>query len=1701
MRKRFISILLTAMIVTSFTPITVHATVQGANGGIKIENFNPSLKKMSPVLGSDYYVISLGNGYSLTNKTTLPTTNYPIIINTANGDRENYILDVDALTVEECLKFAEIFNEADQSNYKLQGGWNDLGEVAENWASIDYSEGSGDASVTQSVRDIFLVLAKTKIDHSSDQMTQVAKMESVLKKYVTEESNDGITSYSRKDSFDELTPFAKKNIGVDSFAKLYAWCKSKIGQAKNQEAAQVNENTMLELSAIEFDKCDTLYQRLITTRLLTAETEFSNDLSASFLKQASKHYKEVNAKEIVKNTDNSESVTLLNKVLTDALNDTSEQDKVSFKACMSCVLERGSKYSYGSGKSVDTTSEEVKKALTSGEGNSTADKGVEDALKSIKQILDNNSGVVDDNTKLYLTMPQRTRYGIYLMQATDAVSTIIDQYKDIDTLCQKSSEKQTVGSEPYILEEPKQLTHFQGYVYLNNIANDIDRLSQVVLKVTLKIKSADDISNAQIELAELNAVAETYNIMTNPFQLKWLNKKNEDGKYSISNSTTLSPIEESWNKKIEVEVDNNKITTSLKEEYDRLKQLGVAFPSMEQLASSPEHPLNRDYFDLDKKQLSAPIRVGAALSSTFIPFKTNMYNPVTYRQVKDDDEFFKFHAIFGNYRKALYIDTDIASVSKLRTTGKVGNIKVATLKDVLQCEKEITLYTDDNFYNIKELKEYKGEAVNYFKASEDESDATWADKIKNAFSVNLDDALKTDEKVKYSNRLSNVSSYSETKQPSYKPKAESAESILLDGNDIDSYLDIEKQKDSAYSVMRAYAGVSSVYRDKALYDFINTAGIAPVFMSSKSMATTKGATQVWQDTYFNYALLKNIEGSMNVNYKSNLDINKPVYIDIYGNIVTESGDVVIPAAANSTLNTTYCPYTAAFITTYGTEFKIPSDLDFVKLSGAAQVMEKDEETESWVFAQKSLNNAVDMNYLSTASPTALDTLFNEYANYIKQGALDFDRYVPNIVMEVMRGAPIESINKAEEGILTKGSATKFGIGRAVQLEELRTSISSMSQNAILSLPNLAFMDGIEYVIFFMYRLTLVGVGLLLLTHIYSAAMDQGFGIADWFKTIVSVALVLGALYIIPVLFDASYYQVNRLCLQGEALQTTMLNLEKKEAGVEVGMLETGEPKISSKVYLKLKKVDIPWYKGIQEIATSNISGTMDKIYEEYAAQDLAFGQKDFEYKNGNLYLDVENLFDSSTVTFNTNYNNLYAVSKSETPASFYTPYYAFLHALCVDVNTYNKEHDIYSYTTQVYGGGKVKSLGLIRAYLLSDEFIVGTDDEEVIELTSDMMHLREIYKTQQELSKFTIFSDDEIATMQKSNWYNSNLTEEQVADRIAKLNKRAKKFVVKNRDLIGRISDETFLKAMALDTACYYNRVFNTGAADSLEIYNLSEEDLTRMFIAPRTDVITQSPLGYARFIYEEAGAPGVYAAALLEGINLISGWLKPLITLLIYGIIFISLFLYKIVLRKKTDSNKGYIYLVLLLCSTNVIYALLLKGLGLIGRAGGVPLVCLIFHCMLQIGVLLIYGWLAYVAIDNWRDLGAAKFSMDAQDTLYKLMHGRLGNLLNFNGVTDSPAVERVKTLVKNRKRRVYKDLEEPDDYTDLDYDSSHYYDYDRESDKYKDPYMTREDKYRQSRKRYEESLRYSRRNTSTPIEEDEVDFETRHTRFRRRK
>lgn len=1134
------------------------------------------------------------------------------------------------------------------------------------------------------------------------------------------------------------------------------------------------------------------------------------------------------------------------------------------------------------------------------------------------------------------------------------------------------------GALSYLMEDSSPL-YFENYMELKNEMSEVYALSQ-------SIRSSLNVTRLQTT----QATAEELNMF------QYLDDIRDSIAFMESNkdwgsSRLLSEFNNLWTGKPST---GDQKDLSLKDIYDALESRLTLPDLADFIAAADSQPL-RNFFNLETSQINDQLISGICLSSTFIPFKTNVYNVETYRPLSDDDEFTKFHSRWGYNRKALYIDTNVNSVTEFyNTRGNMGTKRLCLLKDLLEPEKEIQLYADDNFYNAGDLKAYQEAELGRLDYT-DKSDSTknafeqfW-DKVGNFFKFNILDVLKTAEKDQYATQLSNVKQYGLTKQSGWKADSEK-EIAVLGGNDIDSYTsDTDNEGNSSYNVMQAMAFTSAVYRFQKLFNLCATTGVQPVFQSSKNVAYISGASSELKDSFFNYTLLRNIQNSQNINFTSNLDKDRPVYLDVYGNILTESGYVVIPAAANATLYSTYNAKTAAFLTTYGKEYFMPSDLKFVSDSAAASMFEQNDD-KTWKLVAKAIGE-VDYNRLDTSSDSVKEDLMTLTKEFLDSKQLKFNNYIRNIFLEVMRGAPLERIDKIKEGLNPNARISKAGIVQAVKLDALKTALNSSSQNAVLAIPNLAYVQGLEYVVLFIYKISILICVVMLLFQIFLKAMQGRFGVQAVLSMFLTIALTLGAMFVIPKVFDISYYAANRALLQGEAETVSMLNLEKQESGMEIGMTEVRAPDISTSLLLKMKDVDIPWYDAFFQIASSSISKSMEGIYKSYADTDPAMHEEQFEFRAGSLYVPVEDLYQSTTVLLDPRINALSMSTQEEVPASFYTPYYVFLQTLVTNVNQYNIDQNVYTYSTATYSGGKKKSLGLIQNYLTSDEFI---DPEQ----SSDILKLNVIYQTANGLNVGTVFSTSDIDVMHQSIWYNDGVTGNALNTRIEKLDASARKFVADNRELIGKVSDETFLKVMSLHLAIEYNKLFSVGSADALELYNLSQDDLTRISIAPKQDVIEGSSLSFSRFVYLYGGEPAIYAAGLLSVVNFISDWVKPLATLLILIAVFISLFVYKIILGNKSDSMKGYVMLVVALMATNVLYALILKATLFLPSLGLPPTVCMLVQIFLQFILMAVFAYLASVVLLNWRDLGSTKFTSLGFEIKQDFAKSRIMNMLQEN-------------------------------------------------------------------------------------------------------
>lgn len=866
-------------------------------------------------------------------------------------------------------------------------------------------------------------------------------------------------------------------------------------------------------------------------------------------------------------------------------------------------------------------------------------------------------------------------------------------------------------------------------------------------------------------------------------------------------------------------------------------------------------------------------------------------------------------------------------------------------------------------------------------------------------------------------------------------------SEVLDGvttrtetGDENTMIDYEYVTYDEYTPMFSFAYVSAIYRSSEAFKVstLNELG-SPVFIASDDVAQLRDATLYDRSSLLNYMLVRNLPSMVQINYTYSMDMDSPVYMDIYGNIISESGLVVVPAACNATLYPNdYCSsmYAIGLFSCYGNDYFVPSTLENVE-ELLSYFFKIDEQNEVWQIDGKGVNvNGTLVDFANIAAYTgntqkALQAAFTSYLYSDNTSTVREFTHVlwpkwVNLINEVMRGAPLEHINKTKEGIQTNSIINKTSIVAAAKLESLIDSLEGSMSNTLLCIPDFTSMEQSEYVVAFVFKFLMVAIVCVIMFHIYQDAMAGFLGLRTIMKSAWAVGLTALAVAGIPALFQLTYYTANKLLLQDEVAKICMYNLEKEQSGIEVRVLETDVPSTNNKIMVQLDWLTVPWYDEIYNLLFGTSSDTLDVARKEAAMRSAIAVQPDVLFYNDGVYMDVNDIFNSVGMdyTFNvgemtsdqqadtltgeaganptdalneslnkvndtkatkTVVNGLYLYDNgTQQSLSFYSPYYVFLKALTANVNYYNQSHNRYMYTTKLQSGNRLKTVGLCSAYFQSESFM---------ELDPDILHLYEVYELPKEAwyDNGVVFYTEELELMRNSTWY-ITIDKENVQKRIELVNDYCRDFVADNRELLDKVTDETFIKVMALTMSMKYNQVFGITEANCFDIFDMNSNDLLRLSIADPSTAMLSSPLSYSRYVLTTGGEAAVYAASVLTMVMYIGSFVKPACVVITFISVLLSLFINKIVLRRKDKTVLGYLITVLLLGSTNVLHAIILKMSTKLPLMGLSTLGCILGILVFQMAYLMILACVVATALRDWRNLGATNYEEAVQALKYKL-------------------------------------------------------------------------------------------------------------------
>lgn len=849
-------------------------------------------------------------------------------------------------------------------------------------------------------------------------------------------------------------------------------------------------------------------------------------------------------------------------------------------------------------------------------------------------------------------------------------------------------------------------------------------------------------------------------------------------------------------------------------------------------------------------------------------------------------------------------------------------------------------------------------------------------------------------------------------------------------------------KINTYSPMVSLAYVSCLYRDADTYTLAGTVEHNnPVFIASDELCSIKEANQWYRNSLLNYMLLRNLEGNAQVDYYYVIDLDCPVYMDVFGNIITESGTVVIPAAANATLHTgsysTY-NYAMALYSCYGTEYYVSTDL-----KGAYSVLHPyfvaDNNMDSFV------PNAITVEVNSNS--VRLDKL-NQYDLEVQLAVVDAYKAkltrnngactrlnwmaMVKICNEVMRGAPIENIDKESENLVSTFGA-KSGAVAAAKLEALLSSLEGQMSNTLIAIPDFTRTDNLEYWVALLLKLMMVATVGVVIVGVYRDGVAGKLGIRTFYKSLTSIALAVSCIVVIPSVFQLTYYSANKFLLGDEVSRILLVNEEKRQCGIEIGMTDVSTVESSDDFSLQLDWITVPWYEQIETMLYESTLDNLQKTKLEAYRQSEIYSNTDVDLYNDGVYISTDTLFDSVSIDYTFNMTNagtrglyLYANDSQQT-AGFYSPYYVFLRILTANVNEYNQWRgnvgdDVHSYeeavalradnahiniecnsyTTKYVSGNRLKTVGLSYNYFMSENFLY--HDNDIMRLyqiygaiDGDDDAVKETFNEKEATSfdRALLFSDEHIKQFRTSMWYN-DLQETELDERIALMDEYAREFVSNNKDLLTKVTDETFIKVMALHLAVKYNQLFGITSANAIEIYNLDSTDLIRLCIINGEDAVMGSPMSYSRFVYNFGGEAAVYVAAVLSVIMWLGSFIKPLCTVIVFISVFMSVWVFRVCLQRPSANLWGYLCTVGLLCATNILHALILKLGVLLPNWGLPPLGCLIFLTLGQVAYLLVLSYVTGVALKDWSNLGAAEYEKEARLLSSKFRNADINDKLN---------------------------------------------------------------------------------------------------------
>lgn len=1028
--------------------------------------------------------------------------------------------------------------------------------------------------------------------------------------------------------------------------------------------------------------------------------------------------------------------------------------------------------------------------------------------------------------------------------------------------------------------------------------------------------------------------------------------------------------------------------------FTQLRKWTPLYNFTEYMSSSTSEPLAQ-FFTLDNQRVSDYWAQGFALSSGFVPLKTNVYDAANYADM-DENWVSDFFYTYGFYRKALYISNATNSVSSAYVGSYTASESVCTLQTLLdRMGSEITLSVDRSFYNADKVqKALEVDLSKYTKESsesKEEQSNSDSETVENGFNteityqahLNMDELLKTGASTSYSSevvsKVTKLEDYTVDSEPlSVYDSYLVSPDLILGSNGYESVLGLPE-----YSVLQPYALVSTIYRCDKLFNECTVASLndSVVLRASKSLKDIYGTSYEQWRTYYNYKILEGLYNKLDNTSELIHDKDLPIFIDIFGNIVSYSGFVLIPAAANATLTQKYWdPYSIGFAQLYAASNKdIKSDF---KEDVATWLIGHSLENESTSFinsankvegggyfefdddnqlvlkdviisnSTQSLN--VSWNHLNYSSKLLKEMFFS--SAYYDKASKMYSSTLVGLITEVLRGAPLENIDLEVEGLVVQGNKSVLVFTAKVIENIIRALQKDNFKGANIASYRIPYStEFIKILGLYLFKIAIVVTLAVVIIQTFRRAIQGLLNISGVVTFIAKGLLIVAGLFILPILTTESFTFVSNKLLRPEMEVLTLGDYLSEFSSEQVNITDvTHQDRTADAPLIKVGQVSSNLLSKSQYIYNSNIQDLVEDTMREDLAANPFSHIPDVVIYDDELFYPTANLLNLTQVVYYPQINCLVNQQRSSvgsetlaTNLSYITPYFYILDVLTQSVNQYNYQNNISAFVWNLADNSSVVTYDLCREYFNSLEFM----DEGF-----DSLNLyNEFFGSTSKISplKLSLNSTD---GMLNSYWYpeEGKLTLERD---IAETYKYTREWVIRNQKLIGVVPDEVFIKMVALVASLKWNDTQGLKFASAVECSTVSIDSLVKLAVAKPNDVYANFNYSLPRFMLETSNG----VALILMLFAYVSLWILALVKPLMLGFIiaFIIILLIRAMFDFKEDKHivEGFIISSFVLTLIQIGYALALKlmiNLGTIIASDSISMLILLILNLLYVGSML---------------------------------------------------------------------------------------------------------------------------------------------------